>query len=70
MRSNVLLKSWQSIKVCTSCVMVHEKKPTKEALPLKELRKCKAHAFKDAYDQVRKRKLDLAGVAGTNTSRS
>ncbi len=37
-----------------------EKKPMKEHLPCKEPRKCPAHLFKDAYDQVRKRKLDLA----------
>ena len=41
--------------------MLREKKPTKETLPLKEPRKCKAHLFKDAYDQARKQKTDLAG---------
>ena len=50
--------------------MVHEKRPTKESLPLKELKKCKSHLFKDAYDQVRKQKLDRAGVAGTNAYKS
>ena len=47
--------------------MVHEKKhtkekkPTKEHLPLNELKKCKSHLFKDAYDQVRQQRLNFAG---------
>lgn len=40
--------------------LTREKKPTKEHLPLKEMKQCKSHAFKDAYDQVRQKRLDLA----------
>ncbi len=38
-----------------------EKKPVKEHLALKELKKCKSHLFKDAYDQVRQQRLNFAG---------
>jgi hypothetical protein len=38
-----------------------EKKPVKEHLPLMELKKCKSHLFKDAYDQVRQQRLNFAG---------
>lgn len=39
--------------------ITREKKPTKEHLPLQEMKKCKSHAFKDACDQVRQQRLDL-----------
>lgn len=40
--------------------MDREKKPTKEARAPKVPKKGKARLFKDAYDQARGRKLELA----------
>lgn len=40
--------------------MQREKKAAKETLSPRAPKKCKSHAFKDAYDQVREKKLLLA----------
>ena len=40
--------------------MQREKKVAKETLSPKALKKCKSHVFKEAYDQVREKKLLFA----------
>jgi hypothetical protein len=37
--------------------MEREKKPTKEPVSPKVPKKCKSHAFKEAFDQAREKKL-------------